>query len=602
MTTAIISFLSKVANPGWLTGPIFGKELRVSSRRRRNYVLRFVYLGLLTIYVVMVWSSSVNLQQGPSAVYGVSRMSVAGTTIIAAIVTFQFLVTQLIAVIMLSTAISDEIYHHTLGLLMTTPINSFQIVMGKLLSKLLQLILLLAISLPLLAIVRVFGGVPWRYVLSSLCITLTAVIFAGSLSLYLSIGSRRAYYVILKTLFILGFLFGFIPAISAVLLRRYVSQSILMPVLLLPNPFTVMQFNTIMMMSPAAVGGSFSLCWFQHCALMLGAAALLLARSVQIVRRVALRQATGQIDTSFKRRHRPRKIQPAAGTSEIRHPAGTIRRVSGSPVIWKELRAPIIQGADRKNSIIGLVVTIVALLITYAVCVNENCLYKDFAQVSYTLVFVFLGLIVNMVLSATSITTEKEARSWPLLLATSMDDWQILFGKAVGVIRRCLPIWFLLAVHVLLFVFVGYIHPIAIVHLLMLVGWIVVFLTGSGLYFSSRFKRTTGAVVANLAMCLGLWAVTPALFGLVSEITGNDYAISKFVLANPVVQAIVIMAGAGGKFNAQKSLANLRYNWPFGKMNIGTTTTILLITMVTYISLGLLFAWRAKCRMRRNIF
>jgi len=335
---------------------------------------------------------------------------------------------------------------------------------------------------------------------------------------------------------------------------------------------------------------------------MLGAAALLLARSVQIVRRVALRQATGQIDTSFKRRHRPRKIQPAAGTSEIRHPAGTIRRVSGSPVIWKELRAPIIQGADRKNSIIGLVVTIVALLITYAVCVNENCLYKDFAQVSYTLVFVFLGLIVNMVLSATSITTEKEARSWPLLLATSMDDWQILFGKAVGVIRRCLPIWFLLAGHVLLFVFVGYIHPIAIVHLLMLVGWIVVFLTGSGLYFSSRFKRTTGAVVANLAMCLGLWAVTPALFGLVSEITGNDYAISKFVLANPVVQAIVIMAGAGGKFNAQKSLANLRYNWPFGKMNIGTTTTILLITMVTYISLGLLFAWRAKCRMRRNIF
>ena len=29
----------------WLTGPIFDKELRVSSRRRRNYVLRFVYVA-----------------------------------------------------------------------------------------------------------------------------------------------------------------------------------------------------------------------------------------------------------------------------------------------------------------------------------------------------------------------------------------------------------------------------------------------------------------------------------------------------------------------------------------------------------------------------
>ena len=42
------SAIRKVLSPSWLTGPIFGKELRVSSRRRRNYVLRFVYLMLLT--------------------------------------------------------------------------------------------------------------------------------------------------------------------------------------------------------------------------------------------------------------------------------------------------------------------------------------------------------------------------------------------------------------------------------------------------------------------------------------------------------------------------------------------------------------------------
>ena len=169
MTTALLSFFSKLFNPVWLTGPLLDKELRVSSRRRRNYVLRFAYVLLLTIFVVIVWLSVVKFQG--TAAYQKSRMAVAGKTIITTIVTFQFIATQLIAVIMLSTSISDEIYHRTLGVLMTTPISSFQIVMGKLFSKLLQLILLLAISLPLLAIVRIFGGVPWNYVLSSLCIT-----------------------------------------------------------------------------------------------------------------------------------------------------------------------------------------------------------------------------------------------------------------------------------------------------------------------------------------------------------------------------------------------------------------------------------------------
>ncbi|MHC4501313.1 MAG: ABC transporter permease, partial [Planctomycetota bacterium] len=191
MTAALINFVSRFFSLSWLTGPIFDKELRVSSRRRRNYVLRFAYLALLTTILALIWVEEMRYRG--SALYRVSRMARAGQTIISFIIWFQFFATQLVAIIMLSTSISDEIYNRTLGLLMTTPINSFQIVMGKLFSKLLQLILLMAITLPLLAIVRVFGGVPWDYVLSSLCVTLTAVIFVGSLSLFFSIFSRRAY-------------------------------------------------------------------------------------------------------------------------------------------------------------------------------------------------------------------------------------------------------------------------------------------------------------------------------------------------------------------------------------------------------------------------
>ena len=146
----------------WLTGPIFDKEMRVSSRRRRNYLLRFIYIGSFTFMVAVLWMDRVahTTVPGYTSVYQVSRMAAVGQEIVTAILWFQFLTCQVIAIVMLSTSISDEIYKRTLGALMTTPIGSFQIVAGKLTSKLLQIVLLLAISLPMLAVVRVFGGVP----------------------------------------------------------------------------------------------------------------------------------------------------------------------------------------------------------------------------------------------------------------------------------------------------------------------------------------------------------------------------------------------------------------------------------------------------------
>ena len=609
MNTTLLNFFPKLFNPVWLTGPLLDKELRVSSRRRRNYFLRFAYVILLTIFVAIVWISVVKFQG--TAAYQKSRMALAGKTIITTIVMFQFIATQLIAIIMLSTSISDEIYHRTLGVLMTTPITSFQIVIGKLFSKLLQLILLLAISLPLLAIVRIFGGVPWDYVLSSLCITLTAVIFAGSLSLYFSIGNRRAYVVIIKTVFTFGVLFAFFPTVFGALFALLRSPGVVSPILMVLfahiNPFGAMSFNTAMMMSPTMPAGMPSFYWPLHCVLMLGGSALLITRSVKIVRKVALRQAVGQLDLTSKRKYRKQKtaLSKAPGEQEL---AGLIRRVKGSPVLWKELRAPIIQGAEGRNSIIGLAVTIAALLLTYATCAKEKCLDMDFTHIAYTLMFMLIGMIFNMVLSATSITSEKESRAWPILLATSMNDWQILWGKAVGVFRRCLPIWFLLAGHILLFVSVRYIHPIAIVHMFMLIAGLVVFLTCVGIYFSILFKRTTSAVVANFALAVVLWIIVPALLGLVTSTISRDKVevYEAYVSANPVVQASTIMAGAAGRRNAKMKLSRLEYSWPPSPTihgeKIQSTTAILMITTLIYISAGFLFAWRAKCRLRRNIF
>jgi len=303
MTAGLINFVAQFLSLSWLTGPIFDKELRVSSRRRRNYVLRFAYLALLTAFLVLVWLEEV--EHSGSSVYRISRMARAGQTIVVFIIWFQFCATQIVAVIMLSTSISDEVYNRTLGLLMTTPINSFQIVMGKLFSKLLQLILLLAISLPLLAIVRIFGGVPWDYIISSFCITLTAVIFVGSLSLFFSIFSRKAYVVIIMTILTLGVLFALLPFLAGMLWNAITGDwpgKALTGALFYHNSFGVLLFKTEMMMSPRMGGGMPFFSWPLHCGIMLAASAVVLSASVIKVRKVALRQAIGQSDSSFRKR------------------------------------------------------------------------------------------------------------------------------------------------------------------------------------------------------------------------------------------------------------------------------------------------------------
>ncbi|TFG50049.1 MAG: hypothetical protein E4H40_01935 [Candidatus Brocadiia bacterium] len=603
MTKASGKF-TKIFNPFWLTGPVFEKELLVSSRRKRNYVLRFLYLIFLSVFIMLVWVSSVKFQG--AAAFQKSRMSEAGNIITSTIVIFQFIATQLIAIIMLSNSISDEIYHRTLGTLMTTPISSFQIVMGKLLSKILQLVLLMGISLPILAIIRVFGGVAWEYIISSLFITFTAVFFAGALSLFFSISSRRAFAVIIKTSFTLGVIYLFLPAIIDVLLnfRSFMFVGIMTgntigSAAVLFNPFMMLHYETVMMLSPpGAAGMSLWTYWPLHCFVMLILTAIILWMSVKTVRRVALDQACGRLDLATRI---GQKLSRKKNRSEETN--GKIRPVKGRPVLWKELRAPIIKGRDSTNSIIGFAAAMIALFITYISCSRMRILDYSATHESYIILFEILGGIFTLVLSAVSITSEKESGAWPILLATSMDDWQILTGKGMAVIRKTLPIWLFIFLHLILFVMLRAIHPIAIVQMLMVSAGTAVFLCSIGLYFSSLFRRTTAAVIAAFGFIFLIWAVIPMLLGYTAVITEDAGIVSGYSYFHPLVQSVVIIEGTTGYSKARESLSGLVYFWPENNQaGTGRTTLILSMNMLVYVSAGVFSAWRAKCRFRRKIF
>jgi ABC-type transport system involved in multi-copper enzyme maturation permease subunit len=581
MSFSLPNLLGYLDGLSWLTGPIFDKELRVSSRRRRNYVLRFAYLALLTIFVAYAWRITTRPGAPGSAVYQLSRMPEVGKHVVTTVVWFQFIAIQIIAVVMMSSAISEEIQRRTLGVLMTTPIGGLQIVMGKLLSKLLQLILLLAISMPLLAIIRIFGGVPWGYVTSSLCVTLTAAVFVGVVSLTFSTYTRQAQQVMARTLLVCFILYA-VPSLVVQLLRfRYGTTIVSDATLSYTNPFMIMVSTTANMLSAAPVL-SFG-AWVPHCAIMSGLSTLLLILSTISVRKVGLRQATGQPGIFSTRKERRAAKANRRARPGIAARSGRVIPVLGPPIAWKDMRT-FFARSSRLMPLLSASLAGCVLVAAYAYCAYKGWLSHKEAHTAFIAAYLFLGLLRAATSAATSVTSEKEARTWPALLSTALTDKEIVFGKIVGSALQGWPSWLLLAVHVLVFTFAGYISVIAVVPLAALAVSSALLVSAIGVLFSSSFKRSSVASSVNLIV------IVVFNFPLCCPV--------PTFLVNPIFVSIWIQAVTGGWGG----------DFPFFRMRAGGYETFLTsgLALIVLLGLYLLLAFAASAlairKVRRRVF
>ena len=314
-----------------------------------------------------------------------------------------------------------------------------------------------------------------------------------------------------------------------------------------------------------------------------------------MVRKVALRQATGQLFTS--RQRKPSKNGNDVSENK-RHSA--IISVVGPPVLWKELILPV-RKRTRMYRIIGAIVFLSVLFYSYWFFMEENAINQEIVQVFYGLIFMGLAGLFTIVLSATSITSEKESRSWPLLLTSTLDDSQIVSGKLYGVLSRSMPAWALLLVHVFYFSIMRIMHPAGFLLTLILAVWFIFFLCSTGLYFSSLFQRTTTAVIMNFVFAASIWGIIPLILGIYGEIVHDHDAVEVFVSINPFIQIIVIMISTIG-FNITSKFKLLVFDWPMGNRNFDTTLNIFIISFCIYITLTAIFLWRAKKRLRHKVF
>jgi ABC-type transport system involved in multi-copper enzyme maturation permease subunit len=190
-------------------GAVGAKELRGRMRGRRAFVILSVYLVLLAGFAWMVELIMERTYQSGSGANAALATAAIGQGIFAALLMLETLLVAFLAPMATAGSISLEREKQTLEMLAATPITSAAIVLGKLLSALVYVWLLIAASIPLTAVVFVFGGVaPEDLVRGYLVLVMTALGF-GSFGLLCSSLVKRTQAATAITIFgVLGISMG----------------------------------------------------------------------------------------------------------------------------------------------------------------------------------------------------------------------------------------------------------------------------------------------------------------------------------------------------------------------------------------------------------
>ena len=171
---------------------IIVKELRGRMRGRRAFIIITIHILLLALFAWMLMR--INEERTSGLAFGgqVNYASAAiGRGIFIGLMLLQTLMVAVLAPAATAGAISSEREHQTLDLLAVTPISSIAIILGKLVSALAWLFVLILASIPVTALVFVFGGVAPDDMIRAYIVLFATVIGLGSVGIFFSTLTRR---------------------------------------------------------------------------------------------------------------------------------------------------------------------------------------------------------------------------------------------------------------------------------------------------------------------------------------------------------------------------------------------------------------------------
>lgn len=169
---------------------VLAREMRTRMRGRRAAIVITVYLLLLSgLGGMMLYFQQEQLQRSG---YDIHMASDLGLQIFVTMSLFQLFLVIFIVPGLTGAAIAGERDRQTLDLLLSTQVSSLSIVLGKILSSLSYVFVLMLAALPVFSMAFLFGGVSPDRVGLVFVISLVSALTLGTIGVFFSVLIRRA--------------------------------------------------------------------------------------------------------------------------------------------------------------------------------------------------------------------------------------------------------------------------------------------------------------------------------------------------------------------------------------------------------------------------
>jgi ABC-type Na+ efflux pump permease subunit len=385
--------------------------------------MRAAYLGGLWILGLTAWQATI----------GWNRTATLGDMAHFNVLLFQLLTlwVQLplllfFAALSAASTITQEKDRRTFVLLLLTDLRNYEIVLGKLLGSLLQIILFLAATVPLLALLLLLGGIAPAQVGQAALVLFTAALAAGSLGTLVALWRDKTFPALALTALFLILYLCLVRGLTLLPSLVGASESFALDVRGAQqwlDPFLALQ--SVLEFRDSAIFGIAPAYGF---ALAMSAIALLL--NVWGILRLRVWNPSGE---PIMQREAPEGADEAEKDRAKAHAApGRAREVWANPILWREMRT---RAYGRRPLMVKLAYGLVlALVAYYALAPVFLSGERSVLAAAYGLIPVgILSLLLVSAQAVTAITSERDTGALDLLLVTDLTPKEFIFGKLLGI-------------------------------------------------------------------------------------------------------------------------------------------------------------------------
>ncbi|HXT57359.1 MAG TPA: ABC transporter permease subunit [Pirellulales bacterium] len=555
-------------------GPVFTRELATAPRRARLYLARAAYVAVLLVLMATAWQ----VLAGTQEVRNVGDLARFGAVVFQILAPLQLAVVMFFAALAAASAVAAEKDRQTLILLLLTNLSNMELVLGKLLASMLNVLVLISSALPVFMLLVLLGGVSFEQVARVFAVTVAGALAAGSLGALLAFWREKTFQTLAMTALALVFWlaaweaaargaagegwFGLSPQTWATAFSPWQAMLEATRPAIEVDPALGPIGNSVNLFLLVAVG--------MTCGLNL--------ISILMVR-------VWNPSREMRRDPESSEEKPAEAAGLARQP-GKTREVWDNPIIWREMRT---WAYGRKILAVRLaygILTVLAFAALYGVVHQPGAIARnDLAVVLAP--FGVLSLVLLNAQAVTSLTSERDAKAIDLLLVTDLTPGEVIYGKLGGVFYNTKEMWLL---PMAMCFYLWWSKAIGLEDLSYLLGgWLALcaFAAMLGIHSGMNYASSRGAIAVSLGTVFFLFVGVAVCMRIMVAFSGSFQVQLQPFLAFMVGGGIGLYVALGIR-NPSPAIQAAAFGCPFAifyaitSLLLGYTLAVFLVVAFTF--------------------